>query len=258
MKLTRVSTAVTMAACFLTMYLGSTATALAEEVKIGAGAAPTENVLKPIRSAFEKSSGLTLNILSNGPKNAFIELQQGTVDAAAAGLTTDDWFSLLKKEGVVVADPGAYQSVVIGKDRVVVLIHKDNPVKELNKEQLAGIFSGVTQNWKEVGGPDLPVLVVWGSLIQGTNSMFSKLIMDGKSVTKEVLDATTAQDIKEKVKANPEAVGIGPAAIIDDSVRSPKSPEIARPITLMTKGAPSSKVTKLLNFIKGDGVALIK
>lgn len=233
-------------------------TVFAEDIRIGAGAAPTENILKPIRTAFEKASGITLNTISNGPKQAFIELEKGTVDAAAAGLSLDDWWALLKKEGVAVADPKAYSPTLIGKDRVVVITHKDNKVPALSKEQLQGIFSGKTQNWKDVGGKDMPILLVWGNLIPGTNSMFTKVALGGTVVTKEVLDATTAEDVKDKVKSNPEAIGIGPAAIVDDSIWSPKSPEVARDITLLTKGAPSAKIQKLLGFIKGDGAKLIK
>lgn len=232
--------------------------ALAEELKIGAGAAPTENVLKPVESAFEKATGLDLSILASGPKQAFIDLERGAVDAAAAGLSFDDWVALLKKEGVAVSDPAAYRQVVIGKDRIVVIVHKDNPVTKLGKEQLTGIFTGRITNWKEVGGKDAPVLVVWGGLTQGTNSMFVKNIMDGAKPSSDVIVATTAEDIRQNVAANPEAVGFGPQAILNGTVRSPETPEVARPITLITKGAPSGKVQKLIEFIRGDGSRLIK
>ncbi|WP_246559271.1 substrate-binding domain-containing protein [Citrifermentans pelophilum] len=235
--------------CLMALLLAA-APSLAEELKIGAGAAPTENVLKPAKTAFEKSTGVSLSIVANGPKQAFVDLDRGSVDAAAAGLSYDDWLALLKKEGVVVADPTAYKPVIIGKDKVVVIVHKDNPVAKLNKEQLTGIFSGKINNWKEVGGKDLAVLVVWGSLTQGTNSMFIKNVMDGAKPSSEVIPASTAEDIRQNVAANPEAVGIGPQAIVNSSVRSPETPEVARPITLITKGAPSAKVKKLLDFIK--------
>jgi phosphate transport system substrate-binding protein len=137
----------------------------------------------------------------------------------------------------------------IGKDRVIVIVHKDNPVAKLSKEQLTGIFTGKIANWKEVGGKDAPILVVWGSLTQGTNSMFVKNIMDGAKPTSEVISATTAEDIRQNVASNPEAVGIGPQAIVNDSVRSPETPEVARPITLITKGAAPPKVQKLLDFL---------
>lgn len=231
---------------------------LADEVRIGAGAAPTENVLKPVKSAFEKSTGLTLAVISNGPKQAFLDLDRGNVDAAAAGLSYEEWQNLMKKEGNEIKSPAAFPSVLIGKDRIVVITHKDNRIEKLSKEQLQGIFTGKFANWKDVGGKDMPILVVWGTLVPGTNSMFVKHMLDGAAPTKEVLEATTADDIKDKVKTNLEAIGIGPAAIVDAQVWSPQTPEIARPITLLTKGAPSPKVQKLIEFIKGEGAKLVR
>lgn len=233
-------------------------TCLAEELRIGAGAAPTENVLKPIKAAFEKATGISLAVISNGPKQAFLDLDKGSFDAAAAGLSYEEWQKLMKKEGHEIKDPAAYQSVLIGKDRIAVITNKDNRIEKLSKEQLQGIFTGKISNWKDVGGKDMPVLVIWGTLIPGTNTMFGKVVLDGAAPTKEVLEATTAEDIKDKIKSNLEAIGIGPAAIVDTQVWSPQTPEVARPITLLTKGAPSPKVKKLIDFINGEGKSLIK
>lgn len=243
--------------CTLLCLLLTTA-ALADVLKIGAGAAPSENVIKPIETAFEKASGVDLSLTSSGPKQAFIDLDRGAVDAAAAGLSFDDWMALLKKESVTVADPAAYKPVVIGKDKVIVIVHTSNPVAKLNKEQLTGIFTGKIANWKEVGGSDAPILIVWGGLTQGTNSMFVKNIMDGAKPTTEVIGVSTADDIRQAVSVNPEAIGFGPQALLNDTVRSPETPEVARSITLITKGAPSTKVQKLIDFIKTDGAKYIK
>ncbi len=230
----------------------------AEEIKVGAGAAPTENVLKPVKGPFEKATGMQLTILSSGPKVALMDLERGVLDAASAGLTFEDWMQLMKNEGAEVKDPSAYQQTTIGKDRIVVLTNKDNPVSKLTKDQLKGIFTGKIANWKEVGGKDAPILVVWGTLIPGTNSLFIKNMLDGAPALKEVLDATTAEDIRQNVATNPEAIGIGPLAVIDSSVKSPESPEIARPIILLTKGKPSPGVQKLIDFIKGEGQKYVK
>lgn len=241
-----------------TLAIAAHATAFAEEIKIGAGAAPTENVLKPIRDPFDKATGIKLTVISNGPKNALMDLDRGVVDAAAAGLSFTDWLALMKKEGAEVKDPAAYQPVVIGKDRIVVITHKDNPVKSLTKEQLKGIFTGQIDNWKAVGGIDSPIIVVWGKLIPGTNSMFTKNMLEGAEVMTDVLETTTAEEVKANVAANPPAIGIGPAAIVDGSINAPQVPEVARDITLLTKGAPSAKVQKLIDFIKGAGQQHIK
>ncbi|MCC6026347.1 MAG: substrate-binding domain-containing protein [Caldimicrobium sp.] len=229
-----------------------------EEIKIGAGAAPTENILKPIKPYFEKATGIKLQILDYGPKQAMLELEKGVIDAASAGLSFEDWLDLMKKEGVPVKDPASLNFVEIGKDRIVVLIHKDNPVNELSKDQLKGIFTGKITNWKEVGGKDMPIIVVWGKLIPGTNKLFVEKILDGEPVLKEVLETTTAAEIKNIVAITPEAIGIGPLAVVDGSVKAPKIPDISRPITLVTKGKPSAKVQKLIDFIKGEGQKYIK
>lgn len=238
----------------MTMFcLMTSGVAFGAEIKIGSGAAPTENILKPIREPFEKATGIKLSILASGPKIALQDLLKESVNAAAAGLTFQEWMGLMKTEGSEVKNPGALQQVEIGKDRIVVIMNKENPVSKLSKEQLKGIFSGKIANWKEVGGKDLPVIIVWGKLIQGTNTVFSGKILDGATVTKEVLDATTAEDVRQNVSSNPEAIGIGPAAIVDSTIKSPETPEIARPITLLTIGKPSPEVQKLVDFIKGDG-----
>jgi phosphate transport system substrate-binding protein len=229
-----------------------------EELKIGAGAAPTENILKPIKPYFEKATGIKLQILDYGPKQAMLELEKGAIDAATAGLSFEDWLDLMKKEGVPVKDPASLNFVEIGKDRIVVLIHKDNPVNELSKDQLKGIFTGKITNWKEVGGKDMPIIVVWGKLIPGTNKLFVEKILDGEPVLKEVLETTTAAEIKNIIAITPEAIGIGPLAVVDGSVKAPKIPDISRPITLVTKGKPSAKVQKLIDFIKGEGQKYIK
>ncbi len=247
----------------ITGFLGSAAAivalaliaapASAGEIKIGAGAAPTENVLKPVREHFEAATGIKMQIISSGPRIALEDLLRGTVDAAGAGLAFDDWMAMMKKENVEVKDPAALQQFIIGKDRIVVLLHKDNPIAKLSKDQLKAVFTGKVSNWKEVGGQDMPVLVIWGSLIPGTNRMFTRHILDGEAPTPDVLEATTADDVKQNVVANPEAIGIGPVAIVDDSVNSPETPEVARPITLVTNGKPSPDVQKLLDFIAGEG-----
>lgn len=232
--------------------------AFAQEVKVGAGAAPTENVLKPVKEHFEKATGIKLQIIASGPKIALQDLEKGTVDAAAAGLTFDDWMNLMKKEGAEVKDPASLQQVTIGKDKIVVLVHKDNPVAKLSKEQLKGVFTGKITNWKDVGGKDMPIIVVWGKLIPGTNSLFVKNMLDGQALTKDVLEATTAEDVRQNVASNPEAIGIGPSAVIDATVKSPETPEVSRPIILVTKGKPSANVQKLIDFIKGEGQKYIK
>lgn len=242
----------------LFLLMSTVGIACAEEITIGAGAAPVENVLKPIKAAFEKASGLKLTIQDNGPKIALLDLDKGSVDAAAAGLSFDDWMTLMKDNDLEVKDPSVYRQFQVGKDKIVVLINKNNPVSKLSKEQLKGIFTGKIQNWKDVGGNDMSIVVVWGHMIPGTNSMFVKNMLDGEPKTNDTLYATNADDIRHAVSENKGAIGIGPISIVDGTVKSPETPEVARPIIIVTKGNPSPNVQKLIDFIKTEGQKYIK
>jgi phosphate transport system substrate-binding protein len=147
--------------------------------------------------------------------------------------------------------------MIVGEDKIKVLIHKDNPVSKLTKEQLKGIFSGKITNWNEVGGKDIPIAVVWTKNLGG-NVIFTKKILDVPLLRKDILEVEDSPFAKELVKSNPGAIAIVPLGIVDETIKSPETPEIKRPITIITKGEPSPNVQKLINFIKGEGQRYIK
>jgi len=228
-------------------------TARAEEIKVAGGAAPTENVFKKIQAPMEQALGLKLVIIDNGPYEALIELDKGTVDGASAGLAFGDWMSMMQERGYAIADQSIYKYRVIGKDVVCVITNKDAGVSTLDKAQLKQIFTGAVTNWKEVGGADMPIKVVFGTKIPGTQAVFQKQIMEGAAYSSAKEDVGTAVEVKAKVVAAPGAVGLAPSSLVDASVGAPQMPEVGRPITFITKGAPSPAVGKLFGFISGEG-----
>ncbi len=48
-------------------------------------------------------------------------------------------------------------STLVARGAIAVIVHAQNPVKNLTLAQLRGIFAGQIRNWKEVGGPDLAI-----------------------------------------------------------------------------------------------------
>lgn len=160
----------------------------------------------------------------------------------------------------------------IGYDAIAVFVHKDNPVKNLSKEQLKGIFTGKITNWKEVGGKDAPITpnteILSGK--RATIEMFQELVLDGAaygagfkqidlprdqivdlantpngicSVSLGLLAATPA-DVQKKVKAL-SLGGIEPA---DKNIRS-GAYLISRPLLLVTKGLPKDEPKAFITFM---------
>ncbi len=183
--------------------IGLAGTVVAEEVKIGSGAAAIENIFNKIKDPLEKANGVKLNVASSGPVQALKDLDAGTVEAAVGGVTFPDWMAMMEKEGYAIADKSVYKNRVIGKDVVKVMTNKDVTVSTLSKEQLVGIFTGKTKNWKEVGGPDKPVVLILGSKIPGTQGVFQKQILNGEPYATGAVEGTTAEDLKARVIATP-------------------------------------------------------
>ncbi len=249
----RASTVVLAAAIGGILGTAARAPAAGEEVRVGAGAAPSENIFAKIKKPMLTEIGLRLQVLDNGPVEGFKALDAGKVDAAAGGLTFPDWMALLEKEGLKVPDPSAYKFRVIGKDIVKVIVHPDLKIAALSKDQLQGLFTGKTQNWKEVGGPDIAVTVISGSEMPGTYSVFQKQVMDGEKYSTKAVAATKSMDVKAKVIATRGALGLAPLSLADSAVGTPQIPEVGRPITLITKGAPNAQVLKMLDYLSGAG-----
>ncbi|MCL2340829.1 MAG: substrate-binding domain-containing protein [Proteobacteria bacterium] len=233
--------------------MGVAASGWAGEVIMGAGAAATENIFRKIEYPLSRAMNIKITNIPSGPVQAWKDLDAGKVHCAVGGLNFNDWLEMMKKDGYTVSDPSVYKSWVIGQDKVVVMTNPDVPVASLSKEQLAGIFSGRIRNWSEVGGPEKQILVILGNQIPGTMAMFQKNIMGGAEYTKYAMIGTTAEDIKSRVVRNPGAIGFGAVSQIDYLVNSPTTPEVKRDITLITKGAPSQDVVKMIEFINRDG-----
>lgn len=73
---------------------------------------------------------------------------------------------------------------IIAYDAIGVVVNKNNPIKNLSKEQLRKIFSGEITNWKELGGRDLPIKTVTEILTakRATQIVFTELIFETKKL----------------------------------------------------------------------------
>ncbi|TAN44306.1 MAG: phosphate ABC transporter substrate-binding protein [Nitrospirae bacterium] len=231
--------------------------AFAEEIRIGGGGAAMNTAFRPVQPHFEKASGINLSLFQSTPKHGFIELANGKVDAAVAAVSIESMIGGAEKDGVKV-NAADFKKTEVAQNRTAILLHKSNMVPKLSKDQLKGIFTGKINNWKEVGGKDGAIIVVWGKATPGQNAQFVKEILDGEKVIKEVFDVTDYASIKESVSTTPEAIGIDPIGLADQSVRVPETPALLSPIIIVTKGEPSANVKKLIDFMKGAGAQYIK
>lgn len=230
----------------------------ADEIKVGGGGAAISGVFNPVKPHFEKATGTNLIVLQSSPKDGFVDMLNGKLDAAVAAVPLESMIKGAEAAGVKV-DPAALVKTEVAKNRTLLFVHPSNTVQKLTKAQVKGIFTGKIVNWKEVGGPDRDIIVVWGKGTPGQNAQLMKEVLDGEAVAKDALESGNYAKIKETVAATPEAVGINPHGLADATVKTlEQEPEVASPIIVVTKGKPSAGVQKLIDFIRGEGKKFLK
>ena len=227
-------------------------TVKAEEIKVEGGAAAISVVFSPIKEAFEKATGDTLTIVLSNPTKALMSLENGAIDLAALNtLFLDYGIEQAKKQGVAI-DPSTLKTIELAKSKLVVFLHKSNTVQQLTQKQLQDIFSGKVTNWRDVGGNDQDIIVVWGKETPILNRLFSKEIMAGIPVTPKAMPAGDHFNLRAIVLATPGAIAINTNGLMLPILKVPDVPEMQLPLIAVTKGPPSAKVSRLLKFYQEE------
>ena len=225
--------------------------ALADEIKIEGGGTSIAAIFMPIKSRFENLFGHKLTIVQSSAIKGLIALQEGKVDVATGAHPLEDLIAGAAKAGVRI-DASALVATPVEDNRLTVIVHRSNIVKALSKEQLKGIFSGKIGNWKEVGGTDQAINVVWGKDTQGQNMQFTRIVLAGEPITPKVHEATTYRNIFEVVSDLPGAIGVVPSQMSTHVIHTVDTMPIISPMFVITKGAPSEKVQQILKFYKEE------
>jgi len=225
--------------------------AMAEEIRIEGGGAAISAAFTPLKTTYEKLSGASLVIKVSSPVKALIALEKSDADVATAAVSLESMVSGAAKEGVII-DPASLQQVKIDTNFVLAFVHKSNTIAKLSKEQLKGIFTGKITNWKALGGEDRGIIVVWGTNTDGQNSLFSKEILDSEPLLTHPKLATDYLNIRDTVVATPGSIGIDPIGFTIATANNPQIPPLPSPVILITKGKPSAKVQKLIDYYLSD------
>ena len=104
-----------------------------------------------------------------------------------------------------------------------------------------------------MGGLDTPILVVLSSFSQAVNSSFQRLTLGSANFLRKVHAVGKLKDLCEQVAANPDAIGFVTGPFLNDTVKTLQTEEISSPLIMVTKGVPSPKIQKLIDYIAGDG-----
>lgn len=235
----------------LTVLVASAGISHADEIKVEGGGTSISTIFAPIKSRFEKYHGHTLSIVQSTAVKGLIALNDGKVDIASGAHPLEDLIAGAAKSGVVI-DQRKFVVTKMEENRLVVITNKANPVRHLTKEQLKGIFTGKVTNWKELGGGDHPVQVVWGKETVGQNTQFTRLALDNQPVTDKLHQASNYRNISDTVARLDGGIGVVPLQMVTAATRSMDTVALSSPMFIITKGKPSAKVQEVIDFYRKD------
>jgi phosphate transport system substrate-binding protein len=233
----------------------TSAAAIADTLDVSGSTTVQERAFKNADAKLKSVTGMDIKFLPVGSGKGLMALVEGKVPVSATSETLNDTVESAKKaakdQDKSFAAPANLMFHELARDSILVIVHKDNPVTSLTKAQLKDMNTGKIKNWKEVGGPDLPVKVVTSHAGSATRAVFQKQVMDGAEYVAGAAEIRTTKE--EIVEVGKEKGGVGALseafiAANPGKVKTVKAPEIMRPLALITVGQPKPEVQKLIDY----------
>lgn len=210
-----------------------------------------------------QNKNLSLSVVGGGTGVGLTALLEGTTDIAMASrdLKTEEalQFKDAKKDIV---------KTLIAYDALTVIVHPENKVGQLTREQIEKIYTGEIKNWKEVGGEDLKIVAYSRESSSGTYEYFKEEVLDDKNYATDILSMPATGAIVQSVGQTKGAIGyIGLAyqsksvkqlAVSYDQGKTFVAPSIAtakdktypisRPLFFMYEKVNADKVKEVIEF----------
>ena len=243
MKGTLMKTMKRLTVCAVLLLIGANGMA-AEKLQID-GSTTVGPIGDAFAEAFKDKASITVSKTGSGDGAA--ALVEGRCDIAMMSrfMKGKEFKSAVDKEIYPVAH-------AIAMDGVCPIVHPSNPVKALTSDQVKDIYMGKITNWKDLGGADMPIVVISRDTSSGTYETFHKLVMKKEKMADNVEYVNSNPQSHARVKNTVGAIGYVGLGFLDrnvktltiDGVKPDRSTiakgvfPVSRPLFLFTNGYP--------------------
>lgn len=245
---------------FLALFLMCPMAPAAAELLELIGASTVANeIVNPLIEPFKNATGMEIRTTAVGTGKGMMALFEGRTKAAMVSESLEDALyttrMVAKKEGVKLEVPQGLVMTPLGKNRLMLIVHRDNPVMMLTRTQIKDIFTGRITNWLELGGSDLPIRPLTSVLGNAIRTVVQRNIMDGVEYRANIEETKIPGDAIPLVGKYP-----GGVAIVSLSgwskrfigTRTVQTPDFSHPLGLITIGEPDAEVARLIGFIRSN------
>jgi len=229
-------------------------------IKVWGSTTCQKRILEPASALLKSTTGIELKVYGVGTGKGMLALFSGKTDIAASSNTLEESIRLAQNVSIAkgltpIAVPQGLQYHSISKDEIVPIIHQDNPIQNLNWQQLSDLHTGKITNWKELGGPDLEVIITTSHLGSSTRAVFQAKVMDNKKYKADAKVVKSTRLEINIVSANKGAIGAvskGFVTLNPGKTKVVRTKPIIRPLGLVTISSPSPELKKLVDFYRSS------
>jgi len=159
----------------------------------------------------------TITVTGGGSGVGLAAIVAGSTDIAMASR------KIKFDEKVKIQEAGrSVVETIIAYDALAVVINPSNPVNQLTREQLEGIFTGKITNWKQVGGSDLKIVCYSRETSSGTYEFFKESVLKNKNYICSILSMPATGAIVQSVSQTKGAIGYVGLAYLNKDVKAVK------------------------------------
>jgi len=165
----------------------------------------------------KKYPGSGISVTGGGSGVGIAALISGTTDIAQSSraMKMDEKLKLQKVGKTL-------KQTIIAYDALAIIVNPSNPVSFLTREQLEGIFTGKITNWKQVGGPNLKIIVYSRETSSGTYDFLKEHVMSNKNYTSSALMLPASGALVQSVSQTKGAIGYVGLAYVSRKVKALK------------------------------------
>jgi len=223
-------------------------TALAATTIVMDGSTTVGPIAKAFAEYYMKTHpGVNITVSESGSGNGVKSLLNGKCDIAnMSRFMKPEEFRACVQKGIF---PVAH---TIAMDGVAVIVHPSNPVSSVSRGQLKGIYTGKITNWKQLGGPDMKIVVISRDTNSGTYETFEKKILRKEKMSSNIEYVGSNGAVRQRVQTTKAAIGYVGLGFVDKTVKAVDidgvAPSratvvagtypIARPLYMWTSGYP--------------------
>ncbi len=203
-------------------------------------------VLFPHKAHLDQAAGRNIHVVANGSSTGIMDLVSGKAELAMISAPLEEVRASIERRSPGMLGDTQFTEHRIGSIKIQFIVHPDNPVRSISRQQMREILTGKIVNWRELGGENLPIIVFTTPAGKGARNLIENEFPGGEPITGKARKLTALSQVTKVISQARPGIGFGNQTSIDASVAVVPGLEIEQPLVLVTKGNPNADVRALI------------